>query len=135
VVIGAPLGLFVSVLPPFYTTVWFGGYPYYYANDAYYMWREDQREYEVVAPPAVEDSAGTTQPPATDAIFFYPKNGQSAEVQARDRYECHHADSTQTGFDPTMSGGGVPAGAAAGKRADYLRASAACLDARGYSVR
>ena len=38
-------------------------------------------------------------------------------------------------FDPTATGGGVPPEAAADKRADYSRAGAACLDARGYSVR
>src|ERR1700743_2038618 len=35
VVVGAPFGAFVPVLPPFYNTVWFGGVPYYYANDTY----------------------------------------------------------------------------------------------------
>ena len=39
VVIGAPIGAFVPVLPPYYTTVYFGGVPYYYANDTYYIWR------------------------------------------------------------------------------------------------
>ena len=29
VVVGPPVGVFVPVLPPFYTTVWFGGVPYY----------------------------------------------------------------------------------------------------------
>ena len=37
VVVGAPLGAFVPVLPPYYNTVWFGGVPYYYADDTYYM--------------------------------------------------------------------------------------------------
>jgi hypothetical protein len=135
VVVGAPLGAFVSVLPPFYTTVWFGGVPYYYANDTYYSWSNGQQEYEVVAPPAGIDSAGATQAPPSDGIFVYPKNGQSAEQQARDRYECHHSAVEQTGYDPTQTTGGVSPEAAAGKRADYFRADAACLDARGYSVK
>ena len=29
----------VPVLPPFYTTLMLGGLAYYYANDAYYVWR------------------------------------------------------------------------------------------------
>lgn len=135
VVVGAPIGAFVSVLPPFYTSVWFGGVPYYYANDTYYTWSGDRHEYEVVAPPADIDSGGTTQPPASDAIFIYPKNGQSSEQQARDKYECHHSAVEQTGYDPTQAGGGVSPEVARGKRADYFRADAACLDARGYSVR
>lgn len=135
VVVGAPVGAFVSVLPPFYTTVWFGGVPYYYANDTYYNWSGDRQEYEVVEPPTGIDAAGTTQPPASDAVFVYPKNGQSSEQQARDRYECHRSAVEQTGYDTTQAGGGVTPEVAAAKRSDYFRAQAACLDARGYSVR
>jgi hypothetical protein len=135
VVAGAPLGAFVAILPPFYTTVWFGGVPYYYANDTYYSWSGERQQYEVVAPPDGIESAGTTEPPPSDSMFVYPRNGQSAEQEARDRYECHHFALEQTGFDPTETGGGVPPEVAARKRADYSRAEAACLDARGYSVR
>jgi hypothetical protein len=135
VVVGAPLGAFVPILPPFYTRVWFGGLPYYYANDTYYIWDDGHQEYEVVQPPAGIDAAGTTQPPASDSIFVYAKNGQSSEQMERDRYECHHSAVEQTGYDPTKAGGGVPPQTAATKRADYFRAQAACLDARGYSVK
>jgi len=99
-VVGAPLGVFVSVLPPFYTTVWYGGVPYYYAT-----------------------------------LFVYPRNGQSSDLQSRDRFECHQSAVQQTGFDPTVAGGGVPPDLAASKRSDYHRAEAACLEARGYSVK
>lgn len=58
-VVDAPFGAFVSVLPPFYTTVSADGVSYYYANDAYYTWKSDQGEYEVVEPPAGVESAGT----------------------------------------------------------------------------
>jgi hypothetical protein len=133
--VGAPIGAFVAILPPFYTSVWFGGVPYYYANDTYYTWSGDRNEYEVVAPPVGIDSSGTTQPPASDAIFIYPKNGQSSQQQASDRYECHRSAVEQTGYDPTQAAGGVSPEVAASKRADYFRADAACLDARGYSVR
>lgn len=135
VVIGAPIGAFVPILPLYYSTVWWGGVPYYYANDTYYTWMGDQQEYEVVEPPAGIESGGTTQAPGSDTIFVYPKNGQSSEQQARDRYECHRSAVDQTGFDPTAAGGGVPHESAANKRSDYLRAQAACLDARGYSVK
>jgi hypothetical protein len=50
-------------LPPFYSTVWFGGVPYYYADDTYYSWDAGHQQYEVVEPPAGIESAGTTQPP------------------------------------------------------------------------
>jgi len=89
-----------------------------------------------VAPPEGIESAGSTEaPPGGDSMFVYPRNGQSAEQEARDRYECHRFAVDQTGFDPTATGGGVPPDAAADKRADYARAGAACLDGRGYSVR
>ena len=135
VVGGAPFGAFVTVLTPFYTTVWFGGAPYYYANDTYYSWRGERGQYEVVAPPDGIESAGSTEPPPNDSMFVYPRNGQSAEQEARDRFECHHFAVDQTGFDPTQTGGGVAPDVAEAKRADYTRAGTACLDARGYSVR
>ncbi len=133
VVIAAPVGFFVPVLPPFYTTLWIGGAPYYYANDTYYTWRADQGGYEVVAPP--DDQGATTQPPPSDDMFIYPQSGQSEEQQANDKYECHKWASSQTGFDPTQSAGGGSPDQAAAKRADYQRAMRACLEGRGYSVR
>jgi hypothetical protein len=135
IVIGPPIGAFVPVLPPFYSTVWWGGAPYYYANDAYYSWNSGVNEYEVVSPPTgIEDSGATVEPPA-DSIFVYPRSGQSSEQQARDRYECHQTAVLATSYDPTVSGGGVSPDIAASKREDYMRADAACLEARGYSVK
>jgi hypothetical protein len=126
--------VFVPVLPAFYTTVWFGGVPYYYANDTYYAWRDSDRQYEVVDPPGA-DQAASMQAPPTDDVFVYPKNGQSPDLQARDKYECHKWASGETGFDPTQSGGGVPPDQTGAKRAAYQRAMGACLEGRGYSVK
>ena len=148
VVVGPPIGFYVPVLPAFYTTVWFGGVPYYYANDTYYQWVPSQNQYEVVAPPG-DDSAAQTQPPPVDNgassppgaapggdnIFIYPKNGQTEEQQATDKYECHKWANGQSGFDPTASGGGVPPEQNASARASYNRAMTACLEGRGYSVK
>ncbi len=132
----APRGLYFSVLPPLYTTVWFGGIPYYYADDVYYTWRSDIGTYEVVSPPdAVQPSTAAPAPSSGNDLFLYPKDGQSDEQQAKDRYECHSWASGQSGFDPTQAAGGVQPADAASKRADYLRAMTACLDARGYSVK
>jgi hypothetical protein len=143
VVIAPPFGVVVPVLPAFATLVVIGGAQYYYANEAYYRYLPDQGGYEVVAPP--EGDAGAqpappaygsgAPPPASDSLFIYPKNGQSAEQQARDRYECHRWAAEQTAFDPTRPAAGVAAEAAMVKRADYLRAQQACLEARGYTVR
>jgi hypothetical protein len=136
VVVGPPIGVFVPVLPPFYTTVWVAGAPYYYANDTYYTWVADQNGYEVVDPPGVADpGATTTQPPPSDDLYIYPQSGQTEEQQSNDKYECHKWASTQSGFDPTQSLGGVSPDQVAAKRADYQRAMRACLEGRGYSVR
>ena len=135
VVVAAPIGAFVPVLPAFYSTVWWSGVPYYYADDTYYSWNTGANEYEVVQPPNGIENGGTTQAPPSGEIYVYPKNGQSADQQAKDRYECHRAAVADTGYDPTVAGGGVPADSAANRRADYMRAQSACLDARGYSVK
>ena len=133
VVIAPPFGVYVPFLPPFYTTVWFGGVPYYYANDAYYVWRDQDRGYEVVEPPG--DGAASAEAPPPEDVFMYPRNGQNAEQQARDRYECHRWGADQTGFDPTRPDGGVASADARARRAEYFRAMTACLEGRGYSVK
>ncbi|MCK4837360.1 MAG: hypothetical protein KAS94_01080, partial [Desulfobulbaceae bacterium] len=66
--------------------------------------------------------------------FIYPKEGQSEEQQATDRYECHRWSVDQTGFDPSQPGGDVPQREHSGKRLEYQRAMKACLEARNYSV-
>jgi Family of unknown function (DUF6515) len=138
IVVGAPIGLFVPVLPPYYTTVWVAGAPYYYANDTYYVWRDSDQQYEVVAPPD-EQAASTDAPPPAPSpngdVFIYPKNGQSDEQQSRDKYECHKWAQSESGFDPTQPGGGVSPDQANAKRASYQRAMGACLEGRGYSVK
>jgi hypothetical protein len=133
VVVTPPLGLVLPILPPFYTTVWFGAVPYYYANDTYYSWRPEEQGYQVVAPPQ-DNTAPSTQPPS-DELYVYPSNGQSAEQQSKDKYECHRWASSQSGFDPTLPQGGVAPERVADLRAAYQRAMSACLTARGYSVR
>jgi hypothetical protein len=152
VVVAPPIGVFVPVLPPFYTTVWFGGVPYYYANDSYYIWSQAQSGYEVVDPPpgavdpnapppggdpnAAAAAAAPPPPPQGDSLYIYPQQGQSAEQQQNDQYECHKWSSSQTGFDPTQpAGGGLPPDQLAARRADYQRAMIACLQGRGYSAR
>ena len=139
VVVGAPVGVFVPVLPPYYTTVWVAGVPYYYANDTYYEWRDSNQQYEVVAPPP-DDSAASTQPPPPPPsqngdVFIYPKNGQSEDVQSRDKYECHKWAQNESGFDPTQPAGGVSPDQSGNARAAYQRAMSACLEGRGYSVK
>jgi hypothetical protein len=42
------------------------------------------------------------QPVNLTKVYFYPTQGQSAEQQERDRYDCHVWAVKQTGFDPTQ---------------------------------
>jgi hypothetical protein len=138
VVVGPPTGVFIPVLPPFYSTVWFGGVPYYYANDTYYMWNGQNNGYEVVDPPTdavnAAPDADAPPPPTTTQLFIYPRNGQSADQQSKDKYECHAWATNQTGFDPTVAGGKVSPDQFGAKSTDYYRAMGACLQGRGYSV-
>ncbi len=126
---------FVSALPQFHTTIMFGGESYYYANHTYYRWNSEQKKYEVVPPPPGYESAITGQPAADGDLYVYARNDVSPDQQMNDRYECDNYATRQTGYDRTKEDGGVPADAEPAKRADYFRAEATCLQARGYRVR
>ncbi|MBV9726370.1 MAG: hypothetical protein JO299_14515 [Gammaproteobacteria bacterium] len=136
VVSAPPVGVAVPLLPPSYTAVWWGRTPYYYANDAYYVWDATRNEYQTVAAPPGLDAAGTTPAPvvagASDQLFADPTRGQSQEQQAGDRHECSQWASGESGYDPTAASASTQA---ADKRNAYFRAEAACLDARGYAVK
>ncbi|WP_455208642.1 DUF6515 family protein [Kaarinaea lacus] len=133
VVVRPPLGVIVPILPPFYTTIWLGGIPYYYANDVYYVWRADLNGYQVTSPPIKEDEP--PPPYRAEELFAYPKEGQSEEQQADDRYACHRWGVEQTGYDPTQPPTNLSVSELSKKREDYQRAMKACLEGKGYSVR
>jgi Family of unknown function (DUF6515) len=136
-VVAPPVGLSVSLLPDFYSTLWYGDVPYYYANSVYYTPRVSGAGYVVTEAPSgavarTETAVGTA---GSDEIFVYPRQSQSEATLARDRYECHRWAVSQTGFDPSQPGGGLPDSQYAAGRSDYRRAITACLEARGYTVR
>jgi len=127
---GLGLGLYFATLPYYYSTYWWGGVPYYYADNTYYRWNGTVNQYETVAPPpglAAQSPSGA----GSSELIAYPKNGQSEDQQGKDKFECHQWAAGQTGFDPTQ----VANATAASKRSDYYRAQAACLEGRGYSVK
>ena len=152
VVIAPPVGLVVGVLPPYYSTVRFGGVPYYYADNVYYTWQPDQNGYAVANPPGDPDappdaSADAAAPPPEQApppspsdsgqgdLIIYPKNGQTKEQQSADQFECNNWAKGQTGFDPTQpAGGSGVAGDPDVAHSNYERAMSACLQGRGYQV-
>ena len=93
VVVRAPLGLVVPVLPPAYATVWIGGAPYYYANETYFTAAPGGAGYTVVAPPPGAES--TTEPPAPPPAASSPPAGQvpssAAQPSAGSWYYCESA--------------------------------------------
>jgi len=84
------------------------------------------------APSAASPTASTGG--SSSRVFIYPKNGQNETQQSTDRYECHTWANNQSGFDPSVPGGGVPPSENSSRRSAYQRAMGACLEARGYSV-
>jgi hypothetical protein len=149
----------VPQLPVFATRFESGGKTYLYADDVFYSPRPGRGGYEVVndpedeaQPPAEspgqpenEEAAPTTAPaPAASsaspapsnptAIAISPRNGQSEDQQAMDRYECYRFAIARTGFDPLAPNGGPLPGQLARRDSAYARAQAACLERRGYTV-
>lgn len=132
--IGAPYGLFVSSLPPFYSTVWVGGNRYFVADDSYYLYDNSRSGYVLTRSPYDADRVATVstaepEPVRDPVLFVYPTKGQSEKQQADDRYECHRWAVTQTGYDP------VDAEYRPEQRTQYDRAITACLTGKGYSVK
>jgi hypothetical protein len=129
-------GLFLSTLPFYYSTLWWDGVPYYYADDSYYLWNASVGQYQSVDPPPEVVNQVTT----TLDLFAYPKSGQTTEQQEQDKRECRTWAAHQTGFGATPSesanaASDTGAAGSATKRQAYLRAQGACLEARGYSVK
>jgi len=125
---GLGLGLYFATLPYYYSTYWYGGVPYYYADNNYFVYDPGVGQYKTVSPPA--GAPNQTGAPATELIA-YPKNGQSQDQQVTDKYQCYQWAVAQLGYDPTTAGGGT----VRGNLTDYYRAQTACLEGRGYSVK
>jgi hypothetical protein len=109
---------FLPALPSSYVTYWWDGTPYYYYNNAYYIWDPGYSGYVAAEPPPASDSGVVTDD--VGELYAYPMNGQGPEQQAQDRRECEQWAAAQTDADSSS--------------AEYRRALAACLTGRGYSV-
>ncbi len=122
VVVQPPLGIFLPVLPPTYATIWVGNVPYYYADGVYYNSYPGQG-YVVVAPPPGADTAqaAPAPTPAAPEPIFYPRNNQSAAQTEADRRDCNAWATSQP---QAMADAKV-----------FQRATEACMDGRGYTVR
>jgi hypothetical protein len=137
---GFGLGWYVPFLPWYYDTYWWNGIPYYYADGDYYLWDSDVGQYEAVDPPsglsqvAPQGSLGAGGPAVSSELFAYPKAGQSKAQQKLDKDDCRRWAATQTGFDPAQAARQSGKSGAAAEQS-FLRAQAACLEGRNYSVR
>ncbi len=124
-VVVPPFGIMVPVLPADAVLLMVAGIAFYYANGVYYRHDPGQGYVVVQAPTGVEQVQPQQQsasvPKAPPPPVIYPRNGQSqAQIEA-DRQDCNRWATTQ------------PAAMADGEV--FQRAFAACMDARGYTVR
>ena len=90
------------------------------------------------AAPTITPPPNLSSPPSElsnpTRVAIEPRNGQSADQEARDRYECYRFAVAQSGFDPLAAMGDVYSAGATQGRSAYFRAQAGCLDGRGYTV-
>ncbi len=85
--------------------------------------------------PMYVQPVATVTPSSTKKLFVYPRQGQSEEQQAKDRYECHSWAVRQAQYDPTQVTTDTPDYQLNQIRADYQRAMGACFDGRGYNMK
>lgn len=128
-------GFFFASIPSYCKLVYWDGVPYYYADDLYYEWNGSAGAYHEVQPPAGLAEQIDAQAPVLTELFVFPNGDQSNEQMDRDRVACQRWAVQQVGFDPRATAPRIEASdRSAAKRADYLRADAACLEARDYRV-
>jgi hypothetical protein len=119
---GVGVGLGIGAVG--YYNGWWGPYgyaPYYY--DGYYY---DQAPAVVVSPAAPVDPATRSGQPVPQSSrsadpIFYPNKGQSAATTEADRRECNRWATGQSG---AMTDASI-----------FQRATLACMEGRGYTVR
>ncbi len=128
------VGLRVWGLPSWRSVVVIGGVSYLVADGIYYREHLDGGYVVVPAPVATVSSVPPADTAPAPRQFVYPRQGQSAERQSADEYDCHRWAADQSGFDPAAAATGH-APAADARRPDYQRAKSACLEGRGYTVR
>jgi len=128
-------GFFFASIPSYCRLVYWDGVPYYYADDVYYEWSGTAGAYQEVQPPVGLAEQIDAQAPVLTDLFVFPNGDQSNEQLERDQEACHDWAVEQAGFDPHTAAPTTRASdRSAAKRASYLRAEGACLEARDYSV-
>ncbi len=160
---GLGFAWFLPVLPLAYSTYWYGGLPYYYANDVYYTWNPSYAGYTATDPPPVADPSGAgaaaapeAPPPANapypnsdpNAAAPYAGAGQQppgagAPVTDADgqqgrifMYPKNGQSEEQQSADKRecQQWAAQQAGTSGANSSDYQRAMVACVEGRGYSA-
>jgi hypothetical protein len=147
-------------LPLAFATYWYGGIPYYYANDVYYTWSPDYSGYVATDPPPVVDSSGSAAapdaPPPADAQYpsaqqyqgdpnaaanaapAPPQAGAGESSQGQPRmfmYPKNGQSEEQQRTDKLACEKWASDQVGLGANGpDYQRAMGACIQGRGYSV-
>jgi len=129
VVVSAPIGAEIELLPLNVIAFSLDQNNYYFANNTYYIWSESHETFVVVdqpagAAPAIAESTALR-------LWITPRRNQNIKRQSRDRFECHDSAVARTGIDPTL------------ETHDYhwrdiqhyQNSMARCLEDRGYIVR
>jgi len=155
---GVGFSWFLPVLPLAYATYWWGGVPYYYANDVYYTYDPNYQGYVATDPPPVTDSSGSAAAsgdssgvppsggsppgapggaPQSDAAQMGPSgpiDGAPAQIFM---YPKNGQTAEQTAADRAacQQWATEQAGSVAQNGANYNRAMVACVEGRGYSAR
>jgi hypothetical protein len=128
-------GFFFASIPSYCKLVYWEGVPYYYADDLYYEWNGSAGAYQEVQPPASLAEQIAAQAPVVTELYVFPNADQSNEQLERDREACHRWAVQQVGFDPKTAAPHIKASdRSVAQLANYLRADAACLEARDYRV-
>jgi len=130
VVVSAPVGAFVRTLPIGFIAFSIGVATYYYVNDTYYLWDDEIESYRVVKKPNGADEAIVKT--TANRLYVYPRQGQSEELQAKDRYACHRWAVKESNVDPTLD---EEEDISQNDRRSYRRAITACLEGRDYTVK
>ena len=130
VAIGASVGYWGGYWGGYYPAYYYPPtYSYYEAPPGGAMYSEDTARGGDGQPapqqvqPAPQTNRGRPVPQAATATepIFYPRNGQSAEQTEADRRDCNRWATTQRG--------------AMGDASIFQRATFACMEGRGYTVR
>lgn len=122
-------------LPRGYHRIEQNGYTWYHVRGYYY--RQEGDEYVLFTPPpggvrSVENLDAYADMPTLQITA--PAELSSSEI-VNDKAQCHYVALDQTGFDPTLDGGGVKKSDYALKKKHYRRGMVECLQARGYEAR